>query len=72
MADPEARAREEIDRQLDLAGWVVQDRARLNLSAGEGVAIREVSIPGAGEADYLLVAALDEFAFIAEDLEPTA
>jgi type I restriction enzyme, R subunit len=55
MPDPEALARIEIDDLLAQAGWVVQDRNRLNLSAGEGVAIREVSIPGAGEADYLLV-----------------
>lgn len=56
MPDPEALAREDIDRQLALAGWIVQDRNRLNISAGAGVAIREVSIPGAGETDYLLVA----------------
>jgi type I restriction enzyme R subunit len=56
MPDPEQLAREDIDRQLCLAGWTVQDRAALNLAAGLGVAIREVSISGAGEADYLLVA----------------
>ncbi|MGI8484081.1 MAG: DEAD/DEAH box helicase family protein, partial [Thermomicrobiales bacterium] len=56
MPDPEALAREDIDRQLELAGWKVQDRDKLNLFAGPGIAIREVSIPGAGEADYLLVA----------------
>jgi len=56
MPDPEALAREEIDRQLALAGWIVQDRDQLNLFAGAGVAIREVSLPGAGETDYLLVA----------------
>ncbi len=55
MPDPEALAREEIDRQLALAGWIVQDRSALNLFAGAGVAIREVSLPGAGETDYLLV-----------------
>lgn len=56
MPDPEALAREDIDRQLELAGWKVPDRDKLNLFAGPGVAIREVSISGAGEADYLLVA----------------
>ena len=56
MPDPEALAREDIDRQLALAGWIVQDRKEMNLYAGPGIAIREVSIPGAGEADYLLVA----------------
>ena len=30
MPDPEDLAREEIDRQLEVAGWVVQDRDRLN------------------------------------------
>lgn len=55
MPDPEALAREDIDRQLALAGWIVQDRDQLNIFAGEGVAIREVSIPGAGVTDYLLV-----------------
>ena len=56
MPEPEALARIAIDRQLEAAGWVVQDRDRLNPFAGPGVAIREVSIPGAGEADYLLLA----------------
>jgi type I restriction enzyme, R subunit len=56
MPDPEAIAREDIDRQLQAAGWVVQDRDQLNITAGPGVAVREVSIPGAGEADYLLIA----------------
>jgi hypothetical protein len=56
MPDLEALARIDIDRQLDAAGWVVQDRAKMFICAGPGVAIREVTIPGAGEADYLLVA----------------
>jgi type I restriction enzyme R subunit len=56
MPDPEALARIEIDAQLEEAGWIVQDRAEMNIFAGPGVAIREVSIPGAGEADYLLIA----------------
>ena len=53
MPDPEALARIDIDRQLEAAGWIVQDRHQLNIHAGPGVAVREVSIPGAGEADYL-------------------
>jgi type I restriction enzyme R subunit len=56
MPDPEALARIDIDRQLEEAGWIVQDRHQMNFFAGEGVPIREVSIPGGGEADYLLVA----------------
>ena len=51
----EARARVEIDRQLAAAGWVVQDRAQMNLYAGSGVAVREfIMAPGHGRADYLL------------------
>ncbi|WP_217915056.1 type I restriction-modification enzyme R subunit C-terminal domain-containing protein [Miltoncostaea marina] len=52
---PEARARVEIDRMLDAAGWVVQDYSRADLSAGRGVAVREfVMAPPHGRADYLL------------------
>lgn len=47
MPDPQAIARIDIDRQLEAAGWVVQDRAQLNPLAGPGVAVREVSIPSA-------------------------
>jgi type I restriction enzyme R subunit len=54
---PEEPARQEIDRQLTGAGWVVQDRSAISLSVARGVAIREVSLtPGHGEADYLLFA----------------
>jgi len=56
MPEPEALARIDIDHLLEEAGWVAQDRDELNLFAGPGIAIREVSIPGAGETDYLLVA----------------
>ncbi len=51
----EARARVEIDRQLEACGWVVQDRSALNLYASLGVAVREfVMATGHGRADYLL------------------
>lgn len=56
MPEPEFLARIEIDRQLEAAGWVVQDHDPLNVFADPRIDIREVSIPGAGEADYLLVA----------------
>jgi len=52
-AQPEARAREKIDRQLTDAGWIVQDRAAANLTAGPGVAVREFPLKG-GPVDYLL------------------
>lgn len=55
MATLEVKAREEIDRQLEESGWVVQEREEINLSAGRGVAIREFKLkPGHGCADYLL------------------
>lgn len=37
---PEALARENIDRQLAEAGWVVQDRDDVNVTAADGVAVR--------------------------------
>lgn len=52
---PEGRARLEIDRMLDIAGWVVQDAARVNLSAARGVAVREFVLKSPhGRVDYLL------------------
>lgn len=51
----EQRARVLIDAQLEAAGWVVQDKAQVNLYAGQGVAVRElVMAPGHGRADYAL------------------
>ncbi len=49
----EARARLVIDAQLERAGWVIQSRDELNLSAARGVAVREVPM-GDGRVDYLL------------------
>jgi type I restriction enzyme R subunit len=52
---PEQQAREEIDAALVAAGWVLQDRDSMNLSAGRGVAVREFKLTtGHGFADYLL------------------
>ncbi len=50
---PEEKARQQIDRQLAAAGWVVQDLKELNLGASQGVAIREFPLKS-GSADYLL------------------
>ena len=53
--EPEQLAREEIDRLLGQAGWVIQSRSETNLQAARGVAIREFPLKsGHGEADYLL------------------
>src|ERR687895_774189 len=52
-ARPEARAREEIDRQLAACGWQVQHRSEANITAAPGVAVREFPLKG-GPVDYLL------------------
>lgn len=55
MPKPENEARDIIDSKLVAAGWIVQDRGHVNLSAGLGIAVREFSLrPGHGTADYLL------------------
>jgi len=52
---PEQKARAQIDAALIAAGWIVQDRDAMNLSAGRGVAVREFKLTtGHGFADYLL------------------
>ncbi len=55
---PELKARAQIDAALGAAGWIVQDREAMNLSAGRGVAVREFKLTsGHGFADYLLFVA---------------
>jgi type I restriction enzyme R subunit len=52
---PEEQARVAIDAALVEAGWEVQDRDQMNLSAARGVAVREFPLAvGHGHADYLL------------------
>ena len=51
---PEQRARVEIDRLLEAAGWAVQSVSDVNIHAARGVAIREFPLKeGHGFADYL-------------------
>lgn len=50
---PEAKARQEIDKHLEQAGWLVQDMKQLNLGASLGVAVREFPTD-TGPADYVL------------------
>lgn len=50
---PEQKSRLQIDRQLEQAGWIVQDYRRMNISAGLGVAVREFPLT-TGFADYML------------------
>src|SRR5205814_4896931 len=52
---PEAKAREKIDALLAEAGWLVQDRDDMNLTAGDAIAVREFKLEkGYGYVDYLL------------------
>ena len=52
---PEHKARREIDADLTVAGWIVQDKDDLDLTLGRGLAVREFAMkPGFGFADYLL------------------
>lgn len=51
---PGQKARQDIDAALEAAGWILQDRATMNLTAGPGVAAREFRMAsGHGVADYL-------------------
>jgi len=53
--EPEQKARRKIDADLRASGWLVQDRADMDLGAGRGIAVREFPMKaGFGEADYLL------------------
>jgi type I restriction enzyme R subunit len=51
---PEEKARQQIDRLLEAAGWKVQDYRELNLSASLGVVVRYFPLKEQLEADYLL------------------
>jgi type I restriction enzyme R subunit len=53
MLTPEQQAREQIDRMLQAAGWVVQSYAGMNRTAGPGVAVCEFPLT-TGPVDYLL------------------
>lgn len=56
---PEAQARNEIDRLLEQAGWLLQTREDMNLGAGPGVAVTEFKMKSDhGFVDYMLF--LDE------------
>lgn len=51
--NPEQIARDVIDDLLQQAGWVIQSKAKIDFSAGLGVAVREYQTD-AGPADYVL------------------
>jgi len=51
--NPEQFARDKIDADLIRCGWVIQNKSKINLNAGLGVAIREYQTD-VGPADYVL------------------
>lgn len=51
--NPEQKARDVIDAQLEKAGWAVQDKKKIDFSAAPGVAVREYQTD-VGPADYVL------------------
>ncbi len=51
--NPEQRARDQIDKLLTAAGWVVQGKKAIDFNAGPGIAVREYHTD-VGPADYAL------------------
>lgn len=51
--NPEQQARDNIDKMLVDAGWVVQDKHAIDFHAGLGVAVRKYPTD-IGPADYVL------------------
>jgi type I restriction enzyme, R subunit len=51
--NPEQIARDEIDANLELAGWIVQDKDKIDFNAGQGIAVREYQTD-VGPCDYFL------------------
>ena len=50
---PEQKARGHIDAMLEQAGWLVQDKKKIDFSAGGGITVREYQTD-VGPADYVL------------------
>ena len=51
---PEKKARRNIDKMLEAAGWQIQDYAERDTDAALGVAVREYRLRADQRADYLL------------------
>lgn len=51
--NPEQKARDNIDKQLHQAGWVIQNKKQIKFDAGIGQAVREYQTD-TGPADYIL------------------
>jgi len=50
---PEQRAKDRIDQMLSEAGWIVQDKDRIDFSAGLGLAVCEYQTDIGGYIRYL-------------------
>lgn len=50
---PEQQARNNIDRKLQDAGWVVQEKSKIDWNASRGIAVKEY-LTDIGPADYVL------------------
>ncbi|AKB36711.1 Type I restriction-modification system, restriction subunit R [Methanosarcina siciliae C2J] len=50
---PEQKARNEIDKKLNNAGWIVQKKSKIEWSASRGIAVKEY-LTDVGPADYVL------------------
>ncbi len=50
--NPEQIARDKIDEMLCEAGWLVQSKKKVDLSANKGIAVREYQTD-VGPADYV-------------------
>ncbi len=50
---PEQNARNEIDKKLNDAGWIVQKKSKIEWSASRGIAVKEY-LTDVGPADYVL------------------
>lgn len=51
--NPEQIARDHIDKQLRACGWIIQNKSRIDLNKGIGIAIKEY-LTDVGPADYVL------------------
>lgn len=51
---PEQISRDQIDRRLIEAGWVVVDKNKIDFTKGDGIAVREYPTDDGGEIDYAL------------------
>jgi type I site-specific restriction endonuclease len=68
---PEETARQDIDRLLTAAGWVVQNYKEVNFSVGRGIALREVPLKtGPCEYDPAVPIEKSEFVMIDECQRP--